>query len=366
MVPFGENPDHSIEILNIVPHQGPGGIFAPSCEAAISLAVEEINGGSGILGRETRATHIDGGREPEEVAREVEALLATGMVHAVTGWHTSAVRHAVARVTARRVPYLFATDHEGFDAAPPGLFMVGADPSRQILPALRWLRREFGARRWAIIGNDYSWPRRTAEAVRAELGGHISHQRDEPGEPPVPLQVFLPLGTEDFTDFLADPRLDRADGVIVLLVGADVARFNRQFARVGRDQRQLRLSPAVDQNVLLSGGAQANRNLYVPSSFFVTAPESADRLARYRRLHGEFAPALTNFSNTEYEAIHTLRAMAEAAGSLDVSSVHEAVHDGRVLETPAGERRFAGQQVVLPGYIAAVDGVDFEILDRIC
>ncbi|WP_282784607.1 substrate-binding domain-containing protein [Nocardia sp. CC201C] len=359
MVPPPENPDHSIEILNIVPLQGPGGIFAPSCEAAISLAAEEINSGTGILGRELRTTHIDGGRDPEEVAREVEALLATGMVHAVTGWHTSAVRRAVARVTAGRVPYLFATDNEGLDQAPPGLFLVGSDPSRQILPALRWLRRELGARRWAIIGNDYVWPRRTAEVVRAELA--------EAGrEPPLPLETFVPLGTEDFTEFLADPRLDRADGVIVLLVGADVARFNRQFTRVGRAERQLRVSPAVDQNVLLTGGAPANRNLYVPSSFFVNAGADADRLARYRRLHGEFAPALTNFSNTEYEAIHTLRAMAEAAGSLEVKRVHAAVQDDRVLETPAGERRFAGQQVVLPGYIAAVDGVDFDILDRIC
>ncbi|SUA76002.1 Aliphatic amidase expression-regulating protein [Nocardia otitidiscaviarum] len=359
MVPPPENLDHSIEILNIVPLQGPGGIFAPSCEAAISLAAEEINSGTGILGRELRTTHIDGGRDPEEVAREVEALLATGMVHAVTGWHTSAVRRAVARVTAGRVPYLFATDNEGLDQAPPGLFLVGSDPSRQILPALRWLRRELGARRWAIIGNDYVWPRRTAEVVRAELSGTGR-------EPPLPLEMFVPLGTEDFTEFLADPRLDRADGVIVLLVGADVARFNRQFTRVGRAERQLRVSPAVDQNVLLTGGAPANRNLYVPSSFFMNAGADSDRLARYRRLHGQFAPALTNFSNTEYEAIHTLAAMADAAGSLDVKRVHAAVQDDRVLETPSGERRFAGQQVVLPGYIAAVDGVDFDILDRIC
>lgn len=359
MVPFGENPDRSIEILNIVPLQGAGGIFAPSVESAITLAAEEINNGTGILGRELRTTHIDGGRAPEEVALEVEALLATGLVHAVTGWHTSAVRRAVARVTAGRVPYLFATDHEGFDWAPPGLFMMGSDPGRQILPALRWLHREFGTRRWAIIGNDYVWPRRTAEVVRREFTGRSR-------ELSVPLEMFVPLETRDFTEFLTHPALDAADGVIVLLVGADVARFNRQFTRLGRADRQLRVSPAVDENVLLTAGAQANRNLYVPSSFFVNAPESADRLRRYRRLHGEFAPALTNFSNTEYEAIHTLRAMAEAAGSLDVPSVHAAVEDGRMLETPAGERRFAGQQVVLPGYIAAVDGVDFQILDRIC
>ncbi|GAB4582867.1 substrate-binding domain-containing protein [Nocardia sp. IFM 10818] len=361
MTPFGGNPENSIEVLNIVPQQGPGGIFAPSCEAAISLAVEEINGGSGILGRELRVTHLDGGRAPEEVAREVSALLATGMVHAITGWHTSAVRRAVSRANAGRVPYLFATDHEGVDRPPPGLFLVGSDPGRQILPALRWLRHELGARRWAIIGNDYVWPRRTAEVVRAEL-------TDRYGEsaPSLPLERFVPLGTEDFTDFLADPRVDLVDGVIVLLVGADVARFNKQFHHFGRDERQLRVSPAVDDNVLLGAGRGANRNLYVPSSFFVNGPEGRERAERYRRLHGAFAPALTNFSNTEYEAVHTLHALAKAAGSLEVPQVHAAVNEGTTLETPSGGIGFDGNQVVRPTYIARAEGVEFDILDRIC
>ncbi|MFI1914318.1 substrate-binding domain-containing protein [Nocardia sp. NPDC020380] len=362
MSPFGGNPENCIEILNIVPQQGPGGIFAPSCEAAISLAVEEINSGTGILGRELRATHIDGGREPGEVALEVSALLATGMVHAITGWHTSRVRGAVAQVTSGRVPYLFATDNEGVQDPPPGLFMVGSDPAHQILPALRWLRRELGAQRWAIIGNDYVWPRRTADAVRAELGARGAAQLDRF----VPLEQFVPLGSTDFEDFLADPRLDHVDGVIVLLVGADVARFNKKFAQIGRDYKQLRISPAVDDNVLLAGGAPANRNLYVPSSFFVEGAEGGDRLDRYRRMHGEFAPALTNFSNTEYEAVHTLRAMAQAAGSMEVKSFHAAVSDGQKLETPSGSVGFDGHQVVLPGYIARADGVKFEVLDRIC
>ncbi|MFE3256803.1 substrate-binding domain-containing protein [Nocardia sp. NPDC059091] len=355
MSPFGGNPENVIEIINIVPQQGPGGIFAPSCEAAISLALEEINSGSGILGRELRVTHIDGGREPHLVAGEVAALLATGMVHAVTGWHTSAVRRAVERVTAGRVPYLFATDHEGVESVPDGLFMIGADPEHQIVPALDWLRRSFEARRWAIIGNDYVWPRRTAQAVRAAL-------RDPEL---IPLELFVPMRTRDFGRFLGDPRLDLADGIIVLLVGADVARFNLQFSRTGRSVQQVRVSPAVDENVLLAAGGGANHNLFVPSGFFVNGPQDRERLDRYHRLHGWFAPTLTNFSNTSYEAIHTLHGMAELAGSLEVRRIQAAVADRRVVETPWGEVGFEGVQAVRPTWLARAGGVDFEILDGI-
>ncbi|WP_280465191.1 substrate-binding domain-containing protein [Nocardia brasiliensis] len=320
MSAFGESPEGTIEILNIVPMQGPGGIVAPSCDAAISLAVDEINRGTGILGREIRTTNIDGGRPPHEVASEVSALLATGMVDAITGWHTSAVRLAVARATASRVPYLFATGHEGLPDELPGVLMLGEHPAGQTLPAVHWLGREHGIRRWAIIGNDYIWPRESAKAIRNSLADPDA----------IVLERFVPLGSPDFGDFLSHPALDQAQGVMILMVGADVSRFNRQFAATGRAASQLRISPAADENVLLAGGPGANHNFYVASSFFIDerSPDGRDRVARYRRRHGEFAPALTSFSNMTYEAIHTLAGLAHAVGSLRVPEVLGARYHG--------------------------------------
>ncbi|MBB5913172.1 ABC-type branched-subunit amino acid transport system substrate-binding protein [Nocardia transvalensis] len=350
MFALRESPDDVIEVLNIVPLQGSGGIVAPSCDAAISLAVDEINSGPGILGREVRVTTIDGGRTPREVAREVSALLATGMVHAITGWHISAVRRAVARAADGRVPYLYATTHEGLPDEMPGVLLIGEDPQGHVLAAMRWLRGQFGARRWAIIGNDYIWPRATAEAIHSAL---------DPAS--IVLERFVPLGTGDFGDFLADARLDEADGVVMLLVGTDAAHFNRQFARTGRAARQVRVSPAVDETVLLSAGAAANDNLYVSSSFF----PGRERLNRYRAMHGTFAPQLTYFGNTSYEAMHTLRAVASAAGTLDVPRIHAVLRDGAVLSTPSGERSFRDNQAVQSAQIARARGVDFDILGRI-
>ncbi|RDI47300.1 substrate-binding domain-containing protein [Nocardia mexicana] len=351
MFALRESPDDVIEVLNIVPLQGSGGIVAPSCDAAISLAVDEINSGAGILGREVRVTTIDGGRSPHEVAQEVSALLATDMVHAITGWHISAVRRAVARAAGGRVPYLYATTHEGLPDEMPGVLMIGEDPEGHILAAMGWLRRELDVRRWAIIGNDYIWPRVTAAAIRSALGTPET----------IVLEQFVPLGTTDFGAFLADPRLDKVDGVVMLLVGTDAARFNRQFARTGRAGRQVRVSPAVDETVLLTAGAAANENLYVSSSFF----PDPDRLDRYRAMHGEFAPQLTFFGNTSYEAMHTLRAVAESVGGLEVPRMHAALTGGAVLTTPSGERSFRGNQAVQSARIARADGVDLQILGRI-
>jgi len=64
---------------------GPAGIFGPSCECCAQLAAEEVNAGSGVLGKEMRLTLVDGGGSPSEVADEVDALVTAGSVDAVAG-----------------------------------------------------------------------------------------------------------------------------------------------------------------------------------------------------------------------------------------------------------------------------------------
>jgi hypothetical protein len=65
-----ESPAGTIEVLDIVPRQGPGGMNAQSRHAAISVAADEINRSAGIPGREIRTTNIDeGGRRPRYRAR---------------------------------------------------------------------------------------------------------------------------------------------------------------------------------------------------------------------------------------------------------------------------------------------------------
>ncbi|WP_067861881.1 substrate-binding domain-containing protein [Nocardia shimofusensis] len=354
MSAYGESAEDTVEILNIVPMRGPLAIAVPSSDNAVSLATEEINSGTGILGREIRVTNIDGGRAPERVAAEISALLATGMVHAITGWHTSAVRMAVAEANSGRVPYVYAACHEGLPT-PPGVLMLGEHPAEHTLAALSWARRELGVQRWAIIGADYVWPRELAKTMRREDA--------EFGE--VVLEQFLAPGLGDFTDFLNHPDLDRAEGVLVLLLGADAAAFNRQFAASGRDGTQVRVGPSVDENVLLAGGPTAHRNLYVPSSFFVGQCRGNDLRARYRRRFGTFTPGLTTFSNAGYEALHTLREVAETAGSLEVPAIERSVRDKPAFDAPDGPCFFRGRQAVRPSRLARVDGVDFEIVDTL-
>jgi urea transport system substrate-binding protein len=138
-------PDH-LPVALVIPLQGPAGIFGPSCEACAELAAEEVNREGGVLGRQVRFVVVDGGAGPRRVADEVDALVTSGAVAAVTGWHISAVRQAIAPRVTGRVPYVYTPLYEGGERT-PGVFLAGETPSQQLLPSMRWMAEELGVHR---------------------------------------------------------------------------------------------------------------------------------------------------------------------------------------------------------------------------
>jgi urea transport system substrate-binding protein len=346
----------ALRIAFVVPMQGPTGIYGPSCLACAELAVEQLNEGHGITGRPVELIVVDGGRRPEVVADDVARLVDSGRVEAVAGWHISAVRQAITRRVGGRVVYAYAAMHEGRDDT-RGVFMLGERPVNQLLPATRWMHEQLGVGRWAVVGNDYVFPRVTAAAARQALAD---------GPSSIVSETYVPLGTTDFGNVLAELRRPEIEGVIMLLMGQDAVQFNRQFARAGLSEELPRLSPAVEENTLLGGGAGANRGLYAAAAYFdgMGTTEGGELERAYYGRYGEFAPALNAVGESCYEAIHFLARMGRVCGRIDVESA-EAMRSGHFYEGPRGLMRLDGNLVNQDVYLAAADGLEFAVQERI-
>lgn len=336
----------------VVPLQGPAGIFGPSCEAVAATALRAIND-SGVLGRELEVEVVDGGDAPHRVAAEVTRLVDAGRIDAVTGWHISAVRHAVAPVTAGRVPYVYTSLYEGGELR-PGVFCSGETPVRQIAPALRWLRDAVGLRRWFVVGDDYVWPRVSVEVTR-EFARRLDLELTG--------TAFVPLGAADYGEVLDRIRRSDADGVLLFLVGQDAVAFNRVFAEHGLHERLVRFSPLMEENMLLASGAEATRNLFVCASYFrsLATASALDLSGAYAAQHGPDAPPLNNAAESCYEGLMALAALAGRAGSLDVRRM-QAVADGLGYDGPRGPVSFAGNHLQQRVHLAVADGYDFDVL----
>lgn len=330
-------------------------MFGPSCELCAGLAAEELNAEGGVLGREVHLRTVDGSLPPLRVALELRRLLDAGAIHAVVGWHISAVRQAVAPVLAGRVPYVYTALYEGGERT-PGVFLAGETPSRQLLPAMRWFARERGCLRWCIVGDDYVWPRGTAEAARryaADLGGRVCGEE------------YVPLGSSDFEPTLRAVEESNADAVLMLLVGQDAVEFNRAFGRSGLGAEYPRLSTLTDENVILGSGAANARGVFTTAAFFesLDTPESRDFAARFARRFGPQAPALNSLGESCYEGVAMLAALAEAAGGLDVVRMCR-VSAGVSYGGPRGEVRLrADRHLDQRVYLAGAEGLELKVVE---
>jgi urea transport system substrate-binding protein len=346
-----------LEVAFVVPRSSPAGMFGPSCETCGRLAADEINANGGVLGRELRLRLVNGGRAPSVVAREVDTLVTSGEVQAVAGWHISAVRQQLAPVAAGRVPYVYSPLYEGGERT-DGVFLAGETPERQVLPALRWMARELGVRTWCIVGDDYVWPRASARAAR----------RFARASPDVRIldEVFVPLGTEDFAPAVRRVAVSGAQGVLMFLVGSDAVRFNRTFAATGLDRRCVRLSPLMEENMLLATGADNTYELYAASGFFETLATSSglEFSRRYTERFGLGAPALNSMGESCFEGLTLLARLAERAGSLELDRLCGAADD-LAYDSPRGVVRMSGNHLLQDVYLARAAGLEFDVIAQL-
>ncbi len=328
-------------------------MFGPSAELCSQLAVDELNEEQGVLGRELRLTVVDGSSAPQQVADEVEALVQGGHVEAVAGWHISAVRQALAPRIACRVPYVYSALYEGGERT-PGVFLTGETPRLQLRPAIRWLVQNTGARRWTVVGDDYVWPRRSAGRARRYLDECGATLLDE---------VYVPLGTADFAVALGRLERSESDAVLMLLVGDDAVRFNRQFAERGLHAQCRRLSPLMTEDMLLASGAEATQDLYSAAGYFesLTTASSMGFGSRFHRRFGPEAPALNSLGESCYEALHLLAELVGRAGTTEVATVCS-VADSVGYEGARGPLSLRHNHLEQPVYLARADGLEFDVL----
>jgi ABC-type branched-subunit amino acid transport system substrate-binding protein len=339
-------------VAMVIPMRGPAGLFGPSCEAIAELAAHELNADGGVGGREVQLEVVDGGAPPPVVAAQLDELIGAGRVHAVTGWHISSVRNALAPVVADRVPYAYPALYEGGESR-PGIYCCGETPRLQIAPALAWLRDQLGASRWFVVGDDYVWPRRSSAAVlrfARELELHIAGAE------------FTKLGGD--VRRLVD-RVEAADcdGVLMLLVGQDAVEFNRCFASRGLHERLIRFSPLMEENMLMASGSSATTNLFVSAAYFrsMVNPNALDLVGRYLHRHGPDAPPLNNAAESCYEGMHTLAMLIRRAGTTRLTDLNAAL-EGAAYHGPRGTIEFHGQQAVQSVHLAVANGYDFDVI----
>jgi urea transport system substrate-binding protein len=300
----GPRPD-VLRVGLAVPLSGPLAMTAPSALHLAGLAAEEVNSAGGVAGRPVELVAVDSGQAPEVVAAEAAALHGAGVFELLVGFHTSDVHRAVESALPPGARYVFTPPHEG-GRRRPGVLRIGQSPLEQHAAALAWLVRNRRARRWALLGTDYVWPRavhRAAGRVLTEVGGEVV------------AEALVPFGPVDPGPLLDLVLRSRADAVLLSLVGRDLVAFNREFARAGLDRRIVRLSGALEENGLYALGGDATGELFACMPSFAAADDGPDegQLAlqeRHARRSGPDAPVVCAYARGVYDGVRLAAALA--------------------------------------------------------
>jgi hypothetical protein len=177
--------------------------------------------------------------------------------------------------------------------------------------------------------------------------------------------MFVPVGTEEFGPALRRVERSRAQGVLMFLLGSDAVRFNRAFTQMCLHDHMVRLSPLMDENMLLATGAANAHELYSASGFFETmaTADSLDFERRYVERYGPTAPTLTSPGESCYEGLTLLARLVEQAKSIEVPRLCEAADSEKVIyEGPRGIVQVRANHLEQQIYLARASGLEFDVL----
>ena len=135
----------------------------------ILMLIDEQNKKGGLLGRKLEAVVVDPASNWPLFAEKAEQLLVKDKVAVVFGCWTSVSRKSVLPVFEKNNGLLFyPVQYEGEESS-KNVIYTGAAPNQQAIPAVDYLMKEVGVKRWVLEGTDYVYPRTTNKILEAYL-----------------------------------------------------------------------------------------------------------------------------------------------------------------------------------------------------
>jgi urea transport system substrate-binding protein len=135
----------------------------------VLMMIDEQNKKGGLLGRKLEAVVVDPASNWPLFAEKAAELLEKDKVAVVFGCWTSVSRKSVLPVFEKDDGLLFyPVQYEGEESS-KNVIYTGAAPNQQAIPAVDYLMKDVGVKRWVLEGTDYVYPRTTNKILQAYL-----------------------------------------------------------------------------------------------------------------------------------------------------------------------------------------------------
>lgn len=163
----------------------------------VLMMVDAQNKKGGLLGKKLEAVVVDPASNWPLFAEKARELLEKNKVDVVFGCWTSVSRKSVLPVFEELNGLLFyPVQYEGEESS-KNVFYTGAAPNQQAIPAVDYLMKDLGVKRWVLAGTDYVYPRTTNKILEAYLKAKGVKEADI-------MVNYTPFGHSDWQSIVSD------------------------------------------------------------------------------------------------------------------------------------------------------------------
>jgi len=332
------------------------GVFAQQGEEvirAVQFAIDEANAKGGVDGRKVEVQIADDEGTPDAGRRVAEKLARDGynlLIGAIPSSISLALAPNLERWDAAYFVVASKSDKITGDTCKPRAFRTNHSDAMDIAMIGEWAKG-FKEKTYASLAADYVWGRDSAESFAKA----VKAQGKE-----VKLQLYAPMGTKDFSPYIAQLKEAKVDAIWVAEIGRDAIAFVKQAQEFGLIPQTKIIGHSLILNFMIDGTGKALEGTpgttgYTPdidnprNKAFVAAWK-----AKFNRLPTDNEGQAYNGAQVMFEGVKKAKSAkpADVAKALPGSTI-DSIYGPVVM-------RAADNQLVLPNFVGrakVVDGV---------
>jgi len=324
----------------------------------LSYAVEEINGGGGLLGKQIKLISYDAQSNIQlytQFATEAATKEKVAVVHAGI---TSASREAIRPVLKRfNTLYFYNTQYEG-GVCDRNCFCTGSTPAQNVDKLVPFTLKRFGKKVYTVAA-DYNYGQITAKWVKKftqEHGGEVL-QTD-----------YFPLEVSDFGPAITKIQAAKPDFIMSALVGGNHISFYRQWAASGMNKTIPVASTTFGNGLEHQVTTPEEHKGYIGSQSYyqeITTEANQAFLKKFLPKYGTTTKYVTPLAIQSYHGLHLWASAVKKANSVERIKVIEALEASHAFSGPAGKTAIDPRthHCSLDVYIAEAQNRAFKVLE---
>ena len=301
---------------------------------AIQLAVDQINGDGGVLGRNLEAVVEDTKLKKDVALALAERFVNQDKVDFLMGPTSSGIAMGLTEFSrqnkkilvltqaatdaltgAKFHPYVFSTLSNAMMHSRSGAYLMASKPYKKYM----------------CVGPDYSYGHSSWKMFKSKLQ-ELRPDVEFVGE------LFPKFLAQDYSEEIKKVLEARPDAVWCPLWGGDAINFIKQALPTGLfDKVKFAFPVAGALEVLVPMGSDMPTGVYVSSRYFFTSPDSSMNQRFVKDYYTRFNEYPDYMAGETYAGIYFIKAAIERAGTTDADKIIEAMEKSPLSwETPEG------------------------------